>query len=187
VLDTAGAIVAEGSSRRRRWQLISSSRALRRHASHWKLVPTRARCARSIRTIARTTAATHRFSCAWHASIHNYSSPFITVLRRCKLTWRPSALAGPLSQLGPNASTQCVVIHECLMRFVEHRIGDRRVLRLIRKWLKAGVMKDGVAGCTGYRDPARFGDLAAAFATFICSTSSISGHMRGDAVHVAPR
>jgi RNA-directed DNA polymerase len=30
------------------------------------------------------------------------------------------------------------------MRFVEHRIGDRRrINRLIRKWLKAGVMEDG--------------------------------------------
>ena len=29
------------------------------------------------------------------------------------------------------------------MRFVEHRIGDPRILRLIRKWLKAGVMEDG--------------------------------------------
>jgi RNA-directed DNA polymerase len=28
-----------------------------------------------------------------------------------------------------------------MIRFVEHRIGDRRVLRLIRKWLKAGVME----------------------------------------------
>jgi len=30
-----------------------------------------------------------------------------------------------------------------LMRFVEHRIGDRRVLRLIRKWLKAGILEAG--------------------------------------------
>ena len=30
------------------------------------------------------------------------------------------------------------------MRLVEHRIGDRRVLRLIRNWLKAGVVEDGV-------------------------------------------
>lgn len=30
-----------------------------------------------------------------------------------------------------------------LITFLEHRIGDRRVLRLIRKWLNAGVMDDG--------------------------------------------
>ena len=35
------------------------------------------------------------------------------------------------------------VSHEWLMRFVEHRIGDRRINRLIRKWLKAGVMEEG--------------------------------------------
>lgn len=34
--------------------------------------------------------------------------------------------------------------HKWMMRLVEHRIGDRRVLRLIRKWLKAGVVEDGV-------------------------------------------
>ena len=30
-----------------------------------------------------------------------------------------------------------------LVRFLEHRIGDKRVIRLITKWLKAGVMEDG--------------------------------------------
>jgi RNA-directed DNA polymerase len=30
-----------------------------------------------------------------------------------------------------------------LMKFLEHRIADRRVLRLIRKWLKAGVIEEG--------------------------------------------
>ena len=35
------------------------------------------------------------------------------------------------------------VSHEWLVRFLEHRIGDQRVIRLIRKWLKAGVMQDG--------------------------------------------
>ena len=33
---------------------------------------------------------------------------------------------------------------EWLIRFLEHRIGDRRIIRLIQKWLKAGVMEDGV-------------------------------------------
>ena len=30
-----------------------------------------------------------------------------------------------------------------LVRFVEHRIGDRRIIRLIAKWLMAGVLEDG--------------------------------------------
>jgi retron-type reverse transcriptase len=30
--------------------------------------------------------------------------------------------------------------HEWLIRFAEHRIGDPRMIRLIRKWLRAGVM-----------------------------------------------
>ena len=33
--------------------------------------------------------------------------------------------------------------HEWTMKFVEHRVADNRVLRLIRKWMKAGVSEDG--------------------------------------------
>src|SRR5208283_4337142 len=33
--------------------------------------------------------------------------------------------------------------HEWLVKFVEHRIGDKRVVRLIQKWLAAGVLEDG--------------------------------------------
>lgn len=33
--------------------------------------------------------------------------------------------------------------HEWLIKFIEHRIKDTRVIRLIQKWLKAGVMLDG--------------------------------------------
>jgi group II intron reverse transcriptase/maturase len=33
--------------------------------------------------------------------------------------------------------------HEQLIRFVEHRIGDKRVVRLIQRWLAAGVLEDG--------------------------------------------
>src|SRR6267378_1571695 len=33
--------------------------------------------------------------------------------------------------------------HEWTMKFIEHRVADRRILRLIRKWLKAGVSEDG--------------------------------------------
>ncbi|MBS3678581.1 MULTISPECIES: reverse transcriptase domain-containing protein, partial [Klebsiella pneumoniae complex] len=33
--------------------------------------------------------------------------------------------------------------HEWLIRFIEHRIGDQRVIRLIRKWLTAGTSEEG--------------------------------------------
>jgi RNA-directed DNA polymerase len=35
------------------------------------------------------------------------------------------------------------IAHEWLVRFVEHRIADRRVLRHVKKWLNAGVLEDG--------------------------------------------
>lgn len=33
--------------------------------------------------------------------------------------------------------------HEWLIKFLEHRVGDQRMLRLIRKWLRAGVSEEG--------------------------------------------
>ena len=33
--------------------------------------------------------------------------------------------------------------HEWLLKFIQHRIADKRILRLIQKWLKAGVSEDG--------------------------------------------
>lgn len=33
--------------------------------------------------------------------------------------------------------------HEWVLRFIEHRVGDPRVISLIRRWLKAGVLEDG--------------------------------------------
>jgi group II intron reverse transcriptase/maturase len=35
------------------------------------------------------------------------------------------------------------VSHEWALKFIEHRVADRRILRLIQKWLKAGVSEDG--------------------------------------------
>jgi group II intron reverse transcriptase/maturase len=31
-----------------------------------------------------------------------------------------------------------------MIRFLEHRIGDKRILRLIQRWLKAGILEDGI-------------------------------------------
>ncbi len=33
--------------------------------------------------------------------------------------------------------------HEWLIKFIEHRIADKRVVRLIKKWLNAGILEDG--------------------------------------------
>jgi RNA-directed DNA polymerase len=36
------------------------------------------------------------------------------------------------------------VSQEWVVRFLEHRIGDKRILRLVQKWLRAGVLEDEV-------------------------------------------
>src|ERR1700726_2158491 len=36
------------------------------------------------------------------------------------------------------------VSQEWVVRFLEHRIGDKRILRLVQKWLRAGVLEDGI-------------------------------------------
>ena len=36
------------------------------------------------------------------------------------------------------------VSQEWLIEFVEHRVGDRRIIRLIQKWLKAGVLATSI-------------------------------------------
>jgi group II intron reverse transcriptase/maturase len=41
------------------------------------------------------------------------------------------------------------VSQEWLIKFVEHRIGDPRIIRLIRKWLTVGVLEDGAVTVSG--------------------------------------
>lgn len=36
------------------------------------------------------------------------------------------------------------ISHEWLIKFIEHRIADRRVIRHVKKWLNAGVLEDGI-------------------------------------------
>ena len=40
------------------------------------------------------------------------------------------------------------ISQEWLIRFLEHRIGDRRIIRLIQKWLKAGVLEDEIVSAS---------------------------------------
>jgi RNA-directed DNA polymerase len=36
------------------------------------------------------------------------------------------------------------VSQEWVVRFLEHRIGNKRIIRLVQKWLRAGVLEDGI-------------------------------------------
>src|ERR1700680_826225 len=36
------------------------------------------------------------------------------------------------------------VSQEWVVRFLEHRIGDKRIIRFVQKWLRAGVLEDGI-------------------------------------------
>jgi RNA-directed DNA polymerase len=38
--------------------------------------------------------------------------------------------------------------HDWLVKFIEHRVADQRVMRLIRKWLNAGVLEEGQWSCS---------------------------------------
>src|SRR5262245_4231710 len=38
--------------------------------------------------------------------------------------------------------------HAWIIRFLEHRIADKRILRLIAKWLKVGIIEDGRVTCS---------------------------------------
>ena len=65
--------------------------------------------------------------------------------------------------------------HEWLVKFLEHRIADRRVLRLIQKWLGAGVIEDGT--WTACEEGAPQG--SAVTAPTQSRTSSLSARFRG--------
>jgi group II intron reverse transcriptase/maturase len=73
-------------------------------------------------------------------SQHNALDALATGIKRKKVNWVLDAdIRGFFDAID----------HGWLARFVEHRVKDRRILRLIRKWLSAGVIEDGKwAECT---------------------------------------
>ena len=70
---------------------------------------------------------------------HNALDALYTGLLTRRVNW---VLDGDLSSFFDKLD------HEWLIQFVEHRIADRRVVRLIRKWLNAGVLEDGEWKCS---------------------------------------
>ena len=65
-------------------------------------------------------------------------------IERCKVNWIVDADIRAYFDTIPR---------DWLITFLEHRIGDRRVTRLIQKWLNAGVMDDGSWTDTGLGTP----------------------------------
>ena len=83
--------------------------------------------------------------------------------RECSYGFRPGRSAHDalrrVAEVITNEQTQWVVeadikgffdhvSHTHLMRFLEHRIADPQLLRIVRRFLKAGVMEDGVFDAT---------------------------------------
>jgi len=67
-------------------------------------------------------------------SQHNALDALYTALLTKKVNWVLDAdIAGFFDAID----------RKWLVKFIEHRIGDRRVVRLIQKWLNAGVLEDG--------------------------------------------
>jgi RNA-directed DNA polymerase len=64
-----------------------------------------------------------------------------------------------------------------LRMFLEHRVKDRSLLRLIAKWLHAGVLEDGVV-YHPERGPRRVGSSVPSWQTCICTTRWTCGLRR---------
>lgn len=67
-------------------------------------------------------------------SAHNALASFNSILMGKKINW---VLEADLKNFFGSLD------HGWLVKFVEHRVGDPRIISLIRKWLKAGVMEEG--------------------------------------------
>src|SRR6266700_3185478 len=75
---------------------------------------------------------------------HNALDALYTGLLTRKVNW---VLDGDLSSFFDSLD------HEWLIKFIEHRVADQRVVRLIRKWLNAGVLEEGQWSCSDEGTP----------------------------------
>ena len=112
---------------------------------------------------------------------HDALDALWTAIRRKKVNW---VLDADLRDYFGSVS------HEWLVKFVEHRIGDPRVIRLVQKWLRAGVLEEGVrmVGEGGVPQGASISPLLANiyahYALDLWVHQWRSRHARGDVVFV---
>ena len=70
------------------------------------------------------------------------------------------------------------VQHEWLMKFLGHRISDKRVLRYVKRFLRAGVFENGEIAATEQGTP-QGGGFRGCWPMFICITALICGTRGG--------
>ena len=70
------------------------------------------------------------------------------------------------------------ISHEWLVKFVEHRVADKRVVRLIQKWLNAGVLEEGKRIEVEVGTP-QGGSISPLLATSTFTMSSTCGRING--------
>ena len=68
--------------------------------------------------------------------------------------------------------------HAWLIKFIEHRIADQRVIRHVRKWLKAGVLEDGTVTRAEEGTP-QGGSMRPCWLTSSCTTCLTYGPTNG--------
>ncbi len=69
--------------------------------------------------------------------------------------------------------------HDWLMKFIEHRVADARVVRLIKKWLHAGVLEDGQIDAAVSWVRCRAAASRRSWPTSTCTTRSTCGSSSG--------
>ena len=74
--------------------------------------------------------------------------------------------------------------HEWTMRFIQHRVADKRIHRLIQKWLKAGISEDGEWSETKVGTPQ--GAVVTPRTQRITSNLSVGWSFDGNRVHIDP-
>jgi hypothetical protein len=72
------------------------------------------------------------------------------------------------------------VNQEWLMKFLAHRIGDKRIQRMVKRFLKAGVLEDGSVTISD-EGTRKVGSFHRYWQTSICTMPLISGLRRSTA------
>ena len=91
------------------------------------------------------------------------------------------ALVVGISSTKVNWILDAEVSQDWLVRFVKHRIGDPRMIRLIQKWLRAGILEDRVVTVSD-KGTGQGSVVSRFLLTSTCTTSSSSGPSAGAGV-----